>query len=83
MGLVLGAQVGDVFLIGERRVRVASIESSARIVLQRDDGRLFVVRYDRMTEVFLDVFICIGSKPGSGSRRLVFDAPSTVVISRN
>jgi len=71
LGLVLGAQVGDVFLIGQRRICVASIEGTVRFMLTRIDRKLFAVGYDRITEVFPGVFVYIGSKRGRASPSLV------------
>jgi len=83
MALVLGAQVGDAFVIGRRRIRVQSIDGPARVTLQRDDGQRFVVGADAMTEVFPTVSIGIGPDSATWRLRLLFEAPQTVLIRRD
>jgi len=82
MALVLGAENGERFLIGRRRLDVLSIENPARITLRRDDGRIFTVTRHALTEVFKDVFICTGPRQPVSRPRLVFQAPQTVLIRR-
>jgi len=82
MALVLGAQVGDAFLVGRRRICVASIDGPTRVTLKRDDGKRFVVGSEEMTEVFPDVFVGIGPDFATWRLRLLFDAPRTVLIIR-
>jgi hypothetical protein len=83
MALVLGAHVGDVFLVGRRRICVASIDGPTKVTLKRDDGQAFVVGSEMVTEVLPDVFICIGPQRATWRLRLVFDAPRAVVIRRD
>ena len=83
MALVLGAQVGDAFLVGRRKIYVASIDGPTQVTLQRDDGKRFVVDANEMTEAFPDVFIGIGREPATWRLRLLFEAPQTVLIRRD
>jgi len=82
MALVLGAQVGDAFLVGRRKITVASIDSPAQVTLKRDDGKTFAVGSEEMTEVFRDVFIGIGPDFATWRLRLLFDAPRSLLIRR-
>ena len=82
MALVLGAQVGDAFLVGRRRLCVESIDGPAQVTLKRDDGQKFIMSSEEMTEVFPDVFIGIGPEPATWRLRLLFEAPQTVLITR-
>ena len=82
MALVLGAQVGDAFVVGRRRLYVASIDGPAEVTLKRDDGQNFVVKAESMTEVFSDVFIGIGPDFATWRLRLLFDAPRCILIRR-
>ena len=82
MALVLGAQVGDAFLVGRRRICVASINGPTQVTLERDDGKRFAVGSEEMTEVFPDIFIGIGPEPATWRLRLLFEAPQTVPIRR-
>ena len=82
MALVLGAQVGDAFLVGRRKICVESIDGPNQVTLKRDDGKTFAVGSEEMTEVFPDVFIGIGPEPATWRLRLLFEAPQTVLIKR-
>ena len=82
MALVLGAQVGDAFLVGRRRIYVDSIDGPAQVTLKRDDGQRIVVGAEAMTEVYPDVFIGIGPDFATWRLRLLFEAPRTVLITR-
>ena len=82
MALVLGAQVGDAFLIGRRRIIVKSANSPDQITVERDDGALYKVVPHKWIEVFRDVFIRTGPKLMKGYVRLQFEAPQTVLIVR-
>jgi len=84
MALVLGAQIGDAFLVGRRRVYVSSIDGPTQITLTRDDHQNFSIGSEEPTEVFPDVFIGIGPEPATGRHlRLLFDAPQTILIIRD
>jgi hypothetical protein len=82
MALALGVDAGDIFFIGRRQIRVVSIDSPARITLERDDGQMFTVTRHELTEVFKDVLICTGPWQPVPRPRLVFDAPQTILIRR-
>ena len=83
MALVLGAQVGDAFLIGRRRIVVKAVYSPDQVKLERDDGAMHTVGPHQWNEVFHDVFIRTGPKPAKGYVRLQFEAPQTVLIVRD
>ena len=82
MALVLGVQPNDIVLVGLRKIRVAVTEDPTRVTLVRDDGKVFTVKHELMTEVFPNVLVSIGSRCGDGHRRLVFEAPKTILITR-
>ena len=82
MALVLGAQVGDAFHIGRRRICVASIDGPTQVTLERDDGQRFAVGSEAMTEVLPDILIGIGPDSAKWRLRLLFEAPQTVLITR-
>jgi len=82
MALVLGAEVGDAFLVGLRRVIVETVKGPTVVTIRRDDGQEFVVSSANMTEIFPDVFIGIGPDDATWRIRLLFEAPQTVLIRR-
>jgi len=82
MALVLGAQVGDAFLVGGQRLLVESIDGPAQVTLRRDDGQKVSIDADGLTQVLPDVFIGIGLDPATWRLRLLFEAPQTVLITR-
>ena len=82
MALVLGVQPNDIVLVGLRKIRVATTEDPTQMILVRDDGKVFTVKHELMTEVFPNVLVSIGSRRGDGHRRLIFKAPRTILITR-
>ena len=83
MALVLGAEVGDAFLVGRRKIYVASIDGPTRVTLMLDDGQKITVGSDGLTEVLPDVFVGIGPDLATWRLRLLFEAPQTVPIRRH
>ena len=73
MALVLGAQVGDAFLVGQRRIVVETISGPTTVTLKRDDGQEFVANSATMTEVFPEVLIGIGPDSARWRLRLLFE----------
>ena len=82
MALVLGAEVGAGFFVGRRRIVVETISGPTTVTLKRDDGQKFAVSAEKMTEVFPTVFIGIGPDSAKWRLRLLFEAPQTVLITR-
>ena len=82
MALVLGAQVGDAFLVGRRRICVESVDGPTQVTLRRDDGQKIAVGADKLTEAFPGVRIGIGPDSATWRLRLLFEAPQTVLITR-
>ena len=82
MALVLGAQVGDTFYFGRRRIAVTSVDSVDQVTVERDDGRIFKLNADMAAELFRDVFVTTAPREGARGARLVFDAPQTIIIAR-
>jgi len=83
MALVLGAQIGDAFLVGRRRIRVQSIDGPAQVTVECDDGRKFLLGSEGLTEVLPDVFIGIGPDAATWRLRLLFEASPSVLIRRD
>jgi len=83
MALVLGAQVGDAFFIGRRRIRVRSIDGAAQVTVERDDGCKFSIGSEGLTEILPNVFVGIGPDLATWRLRLLFEAPQTVLIRRD
>jgi len=83
MALVLGAQVGDAFLVGRRRILVTTVHSPTAITIRRDDGRTFSIGSDGLIEILPDGFIGVGPDPATRRLRLLFAAALTVLISRD
>jgi sRNA-binding carbon storage regulator CsrA len=82
MALILGAHIGDEFLVGGRCLRVDGTEGKGTVILAREDGKKFRIHDDRATEVFPDVYVSIVSKSVYRLLRLSFDAPREVEILR-
>lgn len=82
MALVLGAHVGDEFLIGNRRFHIEATDGESGVALIRDDGKKFTISGIRATEVLPDVYVAMGSATATWKLRLTFDAPRHVIILR-
>jgi hypothetical protein len=83
MGLVLSVKPGDAFFVGRRRIVVAAVSKPAHVTIERDDGLTCAVGSHAWTQVFKDVFLCVGKKTANGYVRLVFSAPQTILILRD
>lgn len=82
MALVLGARIGDRFLVGDRSLTVTSINGNGGATLRRDDGTSAAIYVDHKAEVLPGVFVFLGEVPGTQNLRLAFDASPAINILR-
>ena len=83
MAWTVGIQVGTVIDVGNHAVEVTDIQFST-VVLLVDGRKTLVITADERTEVVPDVFVFVGEGESAlpGRRRLAFEAPKNIKLTR-
>ena len=83
MALSIGVKQGSKISVGEHELEVKSILPSNVIVVSIDSGDDIVISEQPRTQLLPDVFVFSGVGATGHARRLAFEAPRSVAITRH